>query len=52
MDRLMPRLEEDYYLEKCPKCGRYNEFLDETCECGYPLHVYPTIPFYLDDEEE
>lgn len=48
----MARLDEDYYLDTCPKCGRNNEFLDETCECGQPLHIYPTIPFCLDDEEE
>lgn len=48
----MPRLEEDYYLETCPKCGRFNEFLDETCECGQPLHIFPSISYIEFDEDE
>lgn len=48
----MSRFERDYYLETCPKCGRFNEFLDETCECGQPLHIFPTISFMLDEDEE
>ena len=47
----MARMDEDYYLDKCPKCGRENEFLDERCECGQPLHIYPSIPFCLDEED-
>lgn len=32
----------DYYLEICPSCKAYNEFLDEVCpNCGQQLHIYP-----------
>lgn len=37
----MTILDKDYYLE----------FLDETCECGQPLHIFPTISFMLNEDE-
>ena len=49
----MTRLDEDYYLDICPRCGQNNEFLDEKCSnCGEQLHIFPTIPFMLDEDEE
>lgn len=46
----MFELWEDYYLDTCPRCRQFNEFLTEVCDnCGEQLYIKNT---FLSSEEE